>query len=119
VLPFTRDPQQTRLRHKPLRWLWTFWMYPLALRQASWIVCVSHASRTALCNLFPELLQKTIVVHSGVSDAFRGPVEKATKDLIRSRLELPREYIFYSGSARADKNLPLLVQVFHRLRQRA
>lgn len=117
ILPFARESVVTGYRLRPLRRVWSYILYTMTLSRARWVVCVSSATREALCALYPELRHKTIVVHSGVDEIFRTPIEGATLDLIRSRLELPKRYILYSGSVRADKNIATMLRIFATLHQ--
>jgi len=118
MLPYVPESNIFGLRFRPWRLLWTYMMYPMALMRATWIVCISRATRESLSLLFPTIFQKTIVVHSGGNENFRTPVEPVTADLIRSRLSLPEHYILYSGSTRSDKNVDGMMQAFALLRQR-
>lgn len=118
MLPYVRESNIFALRFRPWRILWSYMIYPMALMRAKWIICVSHATRDSLSRMFPNVFQKTIIVHSGGNPMFRARVEAATVELIRSRLNLPEHYILYSGSTRADKNIEGMLQAFARLRQR-
>ncbi len=117
ILPFARESAVTGYRLRPWRRLWSYILYTTTLARVRWVTCVSSATREALCALFPELRHKTIVVHSGVDEIFRTPIDASALDLIRSRLELPGRYLLYSGSIRADKNIAALLRVFATLRQ--
>lgn len=118
ILPFARESAVTGYRLRPWRKLWSYILYTTTLARVRWVICVSSATREALCSLFPELRHKTIVVHSGVDEIFRTPIDASALDLIRSRLELPARYMLYSGSIRADKNIAAMLRVFATLRQR-
>lgn len=118
MLPYVPESNIFRLRFRPWRLLWTYLFYPMALAQAKYIICVSHATRESLCQLFSNIFQKTIIVHSGVNETFLAPIAPATVDLIRSRLSLPEDYILYSGSTRTDKNIEGMLLAFALLRQR-
>ncbi len=117
LLPFTREQSEFARGGAMARWFSSWVLYPLALRRAKWIICVSRATRDGLARLFPDTFHKGIVVPSGISEAFRSPIETATHELIRSRLNLPGRYLLYSGSARADKNVEGMLRAFARLRQ--
>lgn len=95
-----------------------FFLYPRTMRKARWILCVSNATRNKLVEIFPDTFHKTIVRVSGVDELYRTPTEESTAELIRTRLELPENYILYSGSMGEDKNIPRMVQAFAALRQR-
>lgn len=117
IVPFARESAVTGYRLRPWRRLWSYILYTMTLTRARWVTCVSSATREALCRLYPELRHKTIVVHSGVDEIFRTPIEATTFELIRSRLELPKRYMLYSGSIRAEKNIAALLRVFATIRQ--
>jgi glycosyltransferase involved in cell wall biosynthesis len=118
MLPFARDHGDFGTRLRPWRWLWTYLLYPVSIQKAKWIICVSHATRRNLSNLFPDAFHKSAVVHSGVNEKFSAPIESATRELIRAHLELPERYLIYSGSTRPDKNLAGLLGLFALLRER-
>jgi glycosyltransferase involved in cell wall biosynthesis len=96
-----------------------WFLYPMTMSRAKWILCVSHATRDRLVSFFPEALHKTIVMASGVEDLYRKRTEKPTAELIRSRFQTPERYILYSGSTGSAKNLPMMVEAFGRLLRRA
>ncbi len=118
ILPFARESAITGYRLRVWRLLWSYVLYTMTLIRVRWIICVSNATREGLCQLFPELRHKTMVMHSGVDEVFREPVEGGGLELVRSRLDLPRRYILYSGSIRLDKNITGLLRSFTLLRQR-
>jgi glycosyltransferase involved in cell wall biosynthesis len=93
-----------------------WFLYPATMRKARWIVCVSHATRDRVVELFPEVFHKTIVLTSGAEDQRRAAPEAATIELIRSRLAPPECYVFYSGSTGENKNIPRMIEAYARLR---
>lgn len=95
-----------------------YFLYPMSMNRAKWIVCVSNAMRRELVALFPQVFHKTIVIRSGVEDAYRRPTEEETAELIVERLDLKGKYIIYSGSSAAVKNIPRMLEAFAMLRQR-
>lgn len=118
VLPFKRESGFLAWRFPLARLLYSFGLYPMSLRRAKWVLCVSRTTRDAVSALFPDLYHKSIIMHAGVDEIFRTPIEPATMDLIRHRLNLPGRYVLYSGSTRADKNIPAVLRTFALLRQR-
>jgi glycosyltransferase involved in cell wall biosynthesis len=88
--------------------------FPHFVRDATWLVAVSHATKARLSVLFPEAAQKTIVVHSGVEDVYFQPPEATITQMVWKKLNLPQQYILYVGSARPNKNLPTMLRVFAR-----
>lgn len=119
MLPYVMESNVFGARFRPWRQLWAYLLYPMALGRAKWVICVSRATRDTLCALFPNTFQNTIIAHSGVNEIFRAPIEPATFDLIRSRLNLPGRYILYSGSTRTDKNIDGMLLAFAMMRQRS
>jgi glycosyltransferase involved in cell wall biosynthesis len=118
VLPFQVESGLFYWRVPLARLLYAYFIYPHSLGCAKWVICVSRATRDAVAEMFPDVYNKSIVVHSGVDEIFRQPLEAATLDLIRRRLSLPERYILYSGAVRADKNVLGVLRVFALLRKR-
>jgi glycosyltransferase involved in cell wall biosynthesis len=118
MLPYVPESKTSGVRFQPWNLVWTYMFYPMALARAKWIICVSRATRESLTQLFPSVFHKTIIIHSGASETFRLPIAAATSELIRSRLALPEQYLLYSGSTRADKNIQGMLLAFATLRQR-
>lgn len=118
TLPYVPDRNIFSHRLRPWRWLWKAMIYPMSLARAKWVICVSRATRDSLCQLFPAVFNKTVVIHSGINETFLSPIEPATRELIRVRLELPERYILTSGSVRQDKNVDGMLLAFVMLRQR-
>jgi glycosyltransferase involved in cell wall biosynthesis len=118
VLPFQLESGLFHWRVPLSRLLYSYFIYPYSLGRANWVVCISRATRDAVAGLFPDVYYKSIVVHSGVNEIFRQPLEAATLELIRHRLGLPERYILYSGAVRADKNVLGVLRVFALLRKR-
>ncbi len=95
-----------------------WFLYPMTMIRARWILCVSNATRQRLVEIFPDVFHKTIVVPSGVEELYRKKTEPETDALIRERLRLPAKYVLYSGSAGASKNVPSMIQAFAELGHR-
>ncbi len=115
VVPFVGAPQgRVRAWDRLGHWV----LYPRTMRRARWIVCVSHATRQRLIEIYPEAFHKTIVLRSGVEDLYRMPTAPTALALIRSRLRLPDRYILYSGSTGEAKNVPAMIRAFAQLLQR-
>lgn len=91
------------------------WMYPHSFRHANWLISVSQATRDTLSQMMPELSDKTIVVHSGISeDAFSEP-DPDIFETLKKKHDIPDRYILYVGSTRPNKNLPRMIGAFARL----
>ena len=92
-------------------------LYPMTMRRARWILCVSKSTRDKLVEIFPDVFHKTILLASGVEDLYRTQTKPAASELIRSRLRVPRPYLLYSGSSGESKNIPRMLQAFATLCQ--
>ncbi|MBN1903068.1 glycosyltransferase family 4 protein [Candidatus Sumerlaeota bacterium] len=93
-----------------------WWIYPHTFRKASWIVAVSQATKDALSEIMPELAEKTIVIHSGI-DLDKGELRNNNiMETLRERYHIPPRYILYVGSTRPNKNIPVMLQAFSRLK---
>jgi glycosyltransferase involved in cell wall biosynthesis len=116
IVPFRRGESGAR----PSLWdrLGMFFIYPFTMRRARWILCVSNATRNKLVDIFPEVFHKTIVRASGVEDLYQTRTEDSTAGLVRTHLEMPQNFILYSGSIGEDKNLPRMIEAFAELRSR-
>jgi glycosyltransferase involved in cell wall biosynthesis len=116
IVPFRRSESGSR----PSLWdrLGMFVIYPFTMRRARWILCVSNATRNRLVEIFPDVFHKTIVRASGVEDLDQSRTEDSTANLVRTHLELPENFILYSGSIGEDKNLPRMIETFAELRRR-
>jgi glycosyltransferase involved in cell wall biosynthesis len=94
-----------------------FFLYPRTMRRSRWILCVSSATRNRLVEIFPETFHKTIVRPSGVEELYREKTESETADLIRHRLDLPQQYLLYSGSIGENKNIIRMIDAFLSLKR--
>jgi len=91
-------------------------MFPVAIRRATWLTTVSHATRDSLVNVFPSAFHKSIAVPSGLEPCYGAPLEDSTLDLVLAKYDLPQRYVFYSGSVRPTKNISRLLTAFAYLR---
>lgn len=95
------------------RWM----LYPMTMRRAKWIICVSHSTRDQLVEIFPDVFHKTIVTPSGVEEIYRQKTPEEAVAAIVRRLDLPEYYLLYSGPSWASKNIPTMLEAFARLRR--
>ena len=86
--------------------------FPHFIRSATWLISVSHATKSQLVDLFPDSEHKTIVIHSGVEDQYYQPPEPAIVQMVIKKLQIPRLFILYIGSAQPNKNLPMMIRAF-------
>ena len=109
------DPQFTGRRHRVTRAMYDLFYrvsYPTTLRKANYLISDSYATKDALIKLFPECADKTLVVHGGVgADCLEPPDPELTRRT-REKYGLPERFLFYLGSTRPNKNLPVMLDAF-------
>lgn len=111
VAPFSRGPDYNA-RFPVWDRIGGWLLYPSTMRRSRWIVCVSHATRDHLVEIFPETSGKIIVLGSGVEDLYRTKTAPSTGQLIRAHLKIPEKYLLYSGSISESKNIPRMIEAF-------
>lgn len=128
IMPFIRGPARHVLTvhdmtffshphcHIPLRRSLLYRRMVLAsLRRASVVLVPSQATRQAILKFLPELEPDSIqVTVPGIGEEFR-PCDPASAQEVVRRLKLPQPYILYVGTLEPRKNLPTLVESYHRL----
>ena len=87
-----------------------------AVQAADHILASSHNTRNDLCNLLDVDESKVSVHWLGVDDIFH-PLPPAEIAAGRGRLGLPDEYLLFVGTYEPRKNIPGLLEAYHRLRQ--
>ena len=90
---------------------------PSALRKAASIIAVSEASRQDVIDAFGISPNRVHVVHNGV-DARFVPANAPRIDAIRSRYDLPANFVLTVGYVEPRKNLDRLCQAIRLLRDR-
>ena len=92
--------------------------YPAALRKANVLVADSYATRRTIEMVLPDCAGKVLVVHGGVgADCFEEPTDEQI-ERAREKYSIPRRFLFYLGSTRPNKNLPMMLDAFERFVQR-
>ena len=89
------------IRHR----LWT-----LGLRRADRVIAISHATRRDLVELCRLRDDRISVIYEGFDPAIFHPSGDAPPR--------PRPFLLYAGTLAPNKNIPFLLQVFSRVRQR-
>lgn len=87
------DPSSPRLRLRSL-------MKKRALKRADLIVCVSHFTQERLIELWPDMADRSIVIHHGVRPLTTGNIN----------LQADRPFFLYVGNRSLYKNFILTVQ---------
>lgn len=80
-------------------------------RRADRLITVSHAAAGEIIEWDGTLSEKLSVVHLGVSDVFR-PAEPRIVDEVRTRYQLPAEYLVCLATVQPRKNLERLVDAY-------
>lgn len=115
------DPEFTGQRRRLTRSLYDLFYhvtYPAALRKSNCLVSVSYATKEYLTSLFPELSDKILVVHEGVSpESYQQPTEEQI-ERVREKYDIPDRFIFYIGSTRPNKNLSAMLDAFEQFLER-
>ncbi len=89
-----------------------------AIRRATRILSVSHATAQEIERFMPGMSSKVTVVHNGVGTEFTAagdlPMSRAQETC--RRLGIPMPYILFVGNLEVKKNLPRLIEAFQSLR---
>lgn len=92
--------------------------YPACMRRADYIVTDSHATKEHMLNYMPELASKVLVIHGGVpQESFVAPSEQEMAR-VREKYDIPEKFLFYLGSTRPNKNLPMMLDAFEEFLKR-
>jgi len=83
-----------------------------ALRGASRILAVSHATKRDIEDLFAIPSSQIIVVENAIDERFIQTSRREERRLVLQRYRVNDPYLLYVGSARPQKNLPRLIEAF-------
>lgn len=85
------------------------WIYKLivliAIKKSSHIIAISDCTKKDLIKFYPSSKNKIQVIHNGYATNF-------TNQKTTTKLNLPKEYILYTGNWREHKNLTNLIKAF-------
>lgn len=101
-----------------LRWmdrLFLNLLIPFALRRATQIVTVSQFTKDEIMTYYGTPADKITVVSNAVTMRTDASV---TEDNVRALYDLPTHYVMALGTMQPRKNIPFLIDVFARLRER-
>lgn len=109
------DPDFTSLR-PPLKRLGYDWFYrifyPWCIRKADCLVVNSYTTRETIRQFLPDAAGKALVVHPGVPEEVRQVPTDEQIEQVRQRFDIPERFLFYLGSTRPNKNLPMMLDAF-------
>lgn len=98
------------------------WMYEevfrAAVQHARRVIAVSEHTRRDLQRFFPDVADRTAVIHEGVEHERYHPAEQPGEKEILARYGITRPYLLFVGVWMNHKNLPRLLKAFHFVRQR-
>jgi glycosyltransferase involved in cell wall biosynthesis len=97
----------------------TYWRYivPLHLRLAHRVVAISQDVADGLIEHYEVPPGKVGVIYCAPQSIFDQPIPPGLTAAVRTKFQLPGEYLFFVGILAKKKNLPTLIQAVHLLRQ--
>jgi glycosyltransferase involved in cell wall biosynthesis len=98
------------------RWQFRLWL-TRSLLLADRVICVSAHTRDELLARFPEVAERTEVVHNGVDHVDAERLDATGEAFVRA-LALPKDYVLYAGSLDVRKNVGLVLDALERLKAR-
>lgn len=98
--------------HLPLNRLYLSMAFPIFLRRADAILCVSEQSRRDAQRLYRVPDDKLRVVYEGVDPRFRRETDPAMLARVRERYHLPERFILSVGTIEPRKNLKTLFEAY-------
>jgi glycosyltransferase involved in cell wall biosynthesis len=93
------------------------WVGAWAARRSRSIITVSYKAKRDIMSALRIAESKVRVVYEGVDDAFRELGDQALMNSVRARYGLPEHFILTVGTLEPRKNLPALIQAYHRMRR--
>jgi glycosyltransferase involved in cell wall biosynthesis len=93
------------------------WLAAFGARRASAIIADSGATRMDLVARFRIPRERVRVIYLAADASMRPIVDPQEIARVRSRYELPQEFVLYLGGFDVRKNVPMLTKAFAALRQ--
>jgi glycosyltransferase involved in cell wall biosynthesis len=79
--------------------------YRTAAERAAHVIFDSHSTRREYLEHFPQVADRSSVIHLGLDPAFSPPAPQTVAS-VRERYGLPERFVLYVGEISARKNLP-------------
>jgi len=87
-----------------------------ACRVADRIIAISEQTKRDFIDYFHVDEKKISVIYQGCNVIFRQPVSEEKKSVVRSKYNLPANYVLNVGSVEKRKNASLIIEAMHRYR---
>ena len=110
-LIFLRFPEY----HLPLNRWYLSLMLPRFLRRADALIAVSENTKRDVVKLMQIPPDKITVIYEGVNPAYKPLDDRAARDRVREKYNLPAEYILCFATLEPRKNLLTLLDAYHAL----
>lgn len=102
--------------HKPSAWFYGRWA-PWTLRFARRVIAMSEFTAREATELLRLPLEKVRVVYQG-GDDLASPKPQSVDGEVRTKYQLPKNFVLHVGTIEPRKNLAFLVRAFAKFRQR-
>ncbi|MGC8840186.1 MAG: glycosyltransferase family 4 protein [Candidatus Sumerlaeaceae bacterium] len=115
------DPQFTGRRPMLMRLLYDLFYrttYPAVMRKADCLICDSYATLRWIRDLYPDVAAKALVIYGGIDPDVAKPPTRDEIEHTRDKYDIPDRFLFYLGSTRPNKNLPMMLDAFEEFIQR-
>lgn len=111
---FRRYPQYY---HAIDRWIYNY-KFRRACQVADRVIAVSEFTKQEIIHYYNTPAEKIDVVYQGCDKAFAAPINSSKLEGVRSKYNLPQEYILYVGSIEERKNLMLVARALKRMERK-
>ena len=85
-----------------------------ACKVADKIICISEQTKQDAISFFGADEKKIEVVYQGCDAIYRKPISDDQKKLVRSKYNVPNDYILNVGAIEERKNTKLIIEALHR-----
>lgn len=90
-------------------------LVPRYAMQTDALFAVSETTRAHIMQYLRVPAERVHTIMSGVSDAFRAPIDAAQLETVRLRHKLPERYVLYCGAIYPPKNFTRLLRAYARV----